>query len=39
VMLISGALLVGMSYYLWRRYVWQAFVPASPIVASIPATT
>jgi len=31
VMSISGVLLVGMSYYLWRKYVWQAFLPAEPV--------
>jgi len=36
VMLICGVLLVGMSTWLWRRYVWQAFVPAGQIV---PVTT
>jgi hypothetical protein len=32
VMLVCAVLLVGFSYWLWRRYVWQAFVPAEPVV-------
>jgi len=36
VMLGCAVLLVGASYWLWRRYVWQAFVP--PEASAIPAT-
>lgn len=32
VMVICGVLLAGISAWLWRRYVWSAFVPAEPLV-------
>ncbi|MDQ3656071.1 MAG: MFS transporter [Chloroflexota bacterium] len=35
VMGISALLLIGFSTLLWRRYVWQAFVSAEPIVAPV----
>ncbi|MDQ3444172.1 MAG: MFS transporter, partial [Chloroflexota bacterium] len=34
VMAVSAVLLVGFSILLWRRYVWRAFVPAEPVVAT-----
>jgi hypothetical protein len=33
VMLICAALMVVFCFYLWRRFVWKAFVPAEPAVA------
>lgn len=38
VMGVSAMILVGLSLSLWRRYVWQAFVPPEPVtpVASAP---
>ncbi|HYI24058.1 MAG TPA: MFS transporter [Thermomicrobiales bacterium] len=33
VMLICAALMVGSCVWLWRRYVWRAFVPAQHLVA------
>ena len=34
VMAVSAVLLIGFSMLLWRRYVWQAFVPAKPVAAA-----
>ena len=38
VMMVSSVLLVGFCVLLWRRYVWQAFIPAETVIAPVTAT-
>jgi len=38
VMGVSAVMLVGFCLLLWRRYVWQAFVPVDPAVTTTAAT-
>ena len=39
VMLISSVLMIFGCYYLWRRFVWKAFVPPEPVIAPVSVTT